>query len=321
MANKGNILLLGALAMDVTLLAQALPEDDGFALIDGEKTVPGGSAANVAVAVEHLGAQARLTGKIGDDDLGRQYLADLNKENIDTACLRIKNGGVTMHTYVIVAPQGRHCILANLGDCINEMTAAETEDAFLDDCACFYSDMFSAPAALQLAELANKRNIPVVYNLQCTPAFMANCGCTFPMIDEMLSRADLILGGRSSLSQLAESSDPAEMTETICRRWQPRDGVICSLGSEGSLWRHDEGALRMPAYKVQTVDSTGAGDCFAGALMVSLYANGEKDREKALRFASAAAALTCREVSPRFSGTAEDVHDLIASGNKCDKKV
>ena len=97
--------------------------------------------------------------------------------------------------------------------------------------------------------------------------------------------------------------------------------VIIKKGAHGSLFQNKDGKVCVfPAYPSRKViEPTGAGDCFAGALMVSLYANGEKDREKALRFASAAAALTCREISPRFSGTAEDVHDLIASSNKCDK--
>ena len=68
-----KVLSLGAVAMDVVMECSALPEEDGFALVWKEYTVPGGSASNVSVALQRMGAEAYQTGKIGDDKFGIEF--------------------------------------------------------------------------------------------------------------------------------------------------------------------------------------------------------------------------------------------------------
>ncbi|NCB30841.1 MAG: carbohydrate kinase family protein [Clostridia bacterium] len=312
MKNDGRILLLGALAMDVTMVTTALPADDGFSVIQREELLPGGSAANVAAALARLGAEARLTGQLGDDDFGPAYIQDLKESGIDLSAMLIKSGGVTMHTYVMVAPGGRHSILANLGDCINDMTAEQADPMALEGCCCFYCDMFSSAAALRFADLAGERGIPVVYNMQCSPSFMAQCGCGQDQITAIMEKADLIIGGPGGFSELCGEDSAKEMLRRLYSRFHPKDGIIFSLGEQGALWYSEKGAANMPAFKTDVVDTTGAGDCFAAGLMSRYYAEGAS-MEEALRFASAAASLTCRTLGARFRGSKADVLDFLAA--------
>ena len=112
---KPKVLCLGALAMDIVLESQMLPQNDGFALIESERLVPGGSSSNVSVALTLMGAEVYQTGQIGDDNLGNAFHQDLKLNGVHTEYLSVK-GGTTLHTYIITAPMGKHCIFANLGD-------------------------------------------------------------------------------------------------------------------------------------------------------------------------------------------------------------
>lgn len=106
-----KVLSLGAIAMDVVLNSYELPKDDGFALIRHEEMLPGGSASNVSVACASLGMEAYQTGKIGDDEVGSQFRKTLVADHVDDRYVVTKEKGTTLHTYIITAPGGKHCIL------------------------------------------------------------------------------------------------------------------------------------------------------------------------------------------------------------------
>ena len=107
-----KVLSLGAIAMDVVLNSYELPKDDGFALIHHEEMLPGGSASNVSVACASLGMEAYQTGKIGDDEVGSQFRKTLVADHVDDRYVVTKEKGTTLHTYIITAPGGKHCIFA-----------------------------------------------------------------------------------------------------------------------------------------------------------------------------------------------------------------
>ncbi|MSU03008.1 carbohydrate kinase family protein [Tissierella pigra] len=73
MEQKKKVLSLGTVAMDVILETRELPKEDGFGFIDSERLVPGGSAANLSVALARYGIDTYQTGKIGDDKYGDEF--------------------------------------------------------------------------------------------------------------------------------------------------------------------------------------------------------------------------------------------------------
>ena len=58
------------------------------------------------------------TGKIGDDNIGDEFLRTLREDGVDAELVAVKKGGTTLHTYILTAPGGRHCIFANTGDTV-----------------------------------------------------------------------------------------------------------------------------------------------------------------------------------------------------------
>ena len=78
-----KLLSLGAIAMDIVINSHELPKDDGFALIQHEEMLPGGSASNVSVSAAHLGMEVYQTGKIGDDNVGEKFIRTLVADGVD----------------------------------------------------------------------------------------------------------------------------------------------------------------------------------------------------------------------------------------------
>lgn len=309
-----KVLSLGAVAMDIVLASSGLPQDDGFSLVNGEVLVPGGSASNMSVALHRLGAEVWQAGKIGDDHYGTVFRRDLVENGIHTEPLIVKHGGTTLHTYVITAPGGKHCILANKGDCVLDLQPDELTEDILDGCSCFYTDLFSVNAALWLAKLARERRIPVVYNMQCAPSFMETCGVSRPQVEEMLSAASLVIGGVGGYRELCGEQEAEAAAKAIYKRWRPEDGVICTCGSHGAVWCGGEGIIRQQAFPIDAVDTTGAGDAFCAGMIFERCCRRQESRSEALRFASAAAALKCTVKGPRSGYTLADIQAFLAKG-------
>lgn len=309
---KPKVLSLGTLAMDIILESQLLPQDDGFSLIEDEKTVPGGSCANVSVALQKLGAAVYQTGQIGDDNLGQVFAADLKANGVNTDFLKVKKGGTTLHTYIITAPQGKHCIFANLGDAVNTLRPEDLPDNVLDGMSCFYTDMFSPDAALWLAKDARRRGIPVVYNMQCVPSFMAACSVSKEKLEEMLSLCTLFIAGREAYHELTGSWDPEAALASLHEQFSIEDGLIYTAGSDGAYWRRGEEVLFQKAFPVEVADTTGAGDSFSAGIIFDYYLR-RRTPEECLAFAAAVAAHKCTVKGPRSVADLAMIEDFIHS--------
>src|SRR5512145_1296526 len=111
-----DIVGLGTVAMDIVLEVDALPGEDGFAVIKGRSYLPGGSGTNVIAQAARLGAKAGFVAQIGDDPLGSEIRDSLASEGVDASGLVVKKGGTSLHTEIVVDARGKKFILLDLGD-------------------------------------------------------------------------------------------------------------------------------------------------------------------------------------------------------------
>ncbi|MDO5689146.1 MAG: carbohydrate kinase family protein [Tissierellia bacterium] len=313
---KMKVLAIGALAMDVSIRVDELPKEDGFSLILEEVIVPGGSGANFSVALQALGSKVYQTGKIGSDSFGERFRESIVQADIDDRYLITKPNGTTLHTYVFVAGNGSHSILFNLGDSVNELTTEELPTDVLDGIDVFYTDMFSPIASIQLARRAKEKGIKVVYNMQCSHSTMASFGTTGDMIDELISYTDLLICGKTTYSELFNEGSHAENIAIFYREkyntHNLHDGIIFTMGEKGSIWFDGSQIYYQPKYDVATVDTTGAGDCYNAGVVYEYYQQG-KEKEAALKFGSAIAAMKCTQPGPRVQCTPEEVEQFMHS--------
>lgn len=308
---KKKVLSLGAIAMDIVLNSSDLPKDDGFALVENETMLPGGSASNVSVSAAHLGLDAYQIGKIGDDKIGNQFRKTLREDGVDDRFLVTKEGGTTLHTYIITAPGGKHCIFANRGDCVHTLQRDELPEKLMDEMDIFYNDMFSPDAAVKLAEQAVEQGKPVLYNMQCVPSFMEMCGTSRSDIERMMGLCTVFVSGRDGYLELTGEKDYRKAMKIVQKKYQVKDGVICTAGSEGAFW-YDGNEYGASAYRVDAVDTTGAGDCFLGGLLYAYFCE-KMDKKKALEFANASAAVKCIQAGPRSRADVEKILAFMKS--------
>jgi len=306
-----EVLGLGTAAMDIVMQCDSLPQEDGFSFIHTEQLLPGGSCANVLVALTNLEVPTGLVAALGDDHYGIALRDNLESCRVDTSYIVQRRGGSTLHTFITVGKNGSRAIFANLGDSLLSLSEAEVYPSMLEGVKVFYTDMFPGKPALKLARICQEARIPVVFNLECSPSFMNLCQVTGEDIEQMIDVCDLFMTGREALMELTGISDFDQAAHSISQRHHTPLGIVTTWGEEGAFWLRGEEKTKASIYKVKAVDTTGAGDAFTGGLIYSFFLK-SFGPEEALDFASGCAALKCTQLGPRLQGGERSVRALMA---------
>lgn len=312
---NADVLGMGAVAMDLVLRCEDLPGEDGFAFVHEEKWLPGGSCSNVLVTLTRLGARCAVAAQVGDDAYGNGVREDLERAGISTECLFTKKGGTSLHTLVAVARNGTRSIFANLGDAFLDLAESRVSPGMLEGVRVFYTDMFTAKAALKAARLCREREIPVVFNLEASPAFMESCNVGRKDLEEMMSLCHILCLGREGLRDLTPFSDERPAAGYLDEKYAPPGGVVVTLGGDGALWTGRGRSLSVPAYGIAAVDTTGAGDAFAGGLIYARLLR-KRDMGESLAFANACGAIKCGQPGPRIDTDAARVKAFMEACGK-----
>ena len=297
--------------MDTILVCPQMPSEDSFALISREQILPGGSCANTLVNFTFLGGQSSFAAKIGDDETGRLFRKSLIDDGVDDTHLLVKKGGSSMCTYILAFDGGKHSILVNFGDSVNDLQIDEISSAFFAEGDIFYGDFIAGAVTVSIANKCRELGKPVVLCLECAPSLLCKLGLKDEQITQGLALADLIISGREGFQELTGHSDYQKSVEEIDRRFNPAYGVVCTAGEQGAVWYNHGELLTAPIFTLkEIVDSTGAGDSFLAALLYSVFCRQDQPNN-ALQFASAAGALKCSVFGPRLRASASDVLSFI----------
>jgi sugar/nucleoside kinase (ribokinase family) len=158
-------------------------------------------------------------------------------------------------------------------------------------------DGHDAPAAARAAELASERGIPVMLDAESVKEGTA----------EVVANTDILIASRDFPRAFTGAAD-MEQAFDLLRLAGPRV-IGATLGSLGAIVMVADGSVvAAPSYRVDVVDTTGAGDVFHGAFLHGLLAGWSVDRT--LAFSNAAAALNC--AAPGARGGARDVREILA---------
>ena len=305
-----SVLGLGAVAMDVVLQCENLPMEDGFSFVYREKLLPGGSCANVLSVLTCLGTPSGIMAQVGDDYYGTMIGKDLNEVGINTSHLFVKPNGTSLHTFITIARDGSKAIFANMGDSLLTLSEDNISSDMLKGIKVFYNDMFAGKPALKLARLCRGAGIPVVFNLQCPPAFMNLCGVSSDELEEMISISHLFISCREGLFELAGTEDFTDAVNKVHKKYKTEGGLVATRGASGANWINQDEHILTGVFKVDAVDTTGAGDAFAGGLIHAYFIR-RLSREKSLKFASACAALCCTRLGARVKTSETEVERFI----------
>ncbi|NJP23118.1 ribokinase [Microbispora hainanensis] len=269
------ISVFGSANMDLVAYVAQAPKPGETVTGREFRTIPGGKGANQAIAAARAGADVAFFGAVGDDAFGPGLRAALAEAGVDTTGLRVVPGpsGVA---HIVVQDGGDNSIIVVPG-ANGAVTGPDGRDAEV----IARSDALLLQLELPMDAVVAAAHVPGA-EVILTPA------PAVPLPAELLEAVDLIVPNEHEAAALTGRDDPGDALEALLGLVPE---AVVTLGARGALYGSREGVrLHEPAVPVRAVDTTAAGDTFAAALAVARTEGA--DPARALRFASAAAALS-----------------------------
>lgn len=300
-----RVVVLGSLNMDLVVRADRLPAV-GETVLGGEfMSAAGGKGANQAVAAARLGARASLLGCVGSDPYGQQLLRLARSSGVNVRRIQ-RVSGSTGVALIVVGGQGQNQIAVSPGAnwCVTSQTVSAAD--YLIRRADVVVAQMEVPLEAIRATALRARAARVPFLLNAAPA-RSDLEGLLPLVTVLVvNETELaVVSGRT----VVEEGREAVVAEGLLG--QGPEAVVVTLGARGCLLVDRFGARRIPAFPVEAVDTTAAGDAFVGAL-AARYRGLEK-LEEAARYASAAGAVACTRPGAQPSLPCEEEVDRLLS--------
>lgn len=281
------ITVFGSANMDLVAYVAKAPQRGETVTGREFRTIPGGKGANQAIAAARAGSPVTFLGAVGEDAFGAELRDTLAAAGVDVGLLR-QVPGVSGIAHIVVDDTGGNSIIVVPG--ANGTISAPTSDeraVIAASQALLLQLELPLEAVIAAARAAREAGVPVIL----TPAPAQS------LPNGLLDAVTLLIPNEHEAAGITGTATPEAAMDALLRRV---DEVVITLGAEGALYGASTGErIRVPAVKVTAVDTTAAGDTFAGAFAVA-RAEG-RDAEDALRFASVAAALSVQRVGASTS--------------------
>ena len=280
-----NVVVVGSANMDLVVRAHRAPGAGETVQGRSLDYLPGGKGANQAVAAARLGARTYMVCRVGDDSLGEPVRRNLIENGVDISHVRVATGTPQGLAIIIVDDEGQNRIVLAAGsngalvpDDIDQAASVFTPGSLV-----LLQNEISLETTIRAAQVAKAAGAAVLWNPAPAPDGLP---------DEMIGCVDVLLPNETEAECLTgiavrDSQEARRAAAAIVAKGIPN--VVITLGERGALWCNREETFEVPSFAVSVVDTTAAGDTFAGALAVAL-AEG-RDARDAMRFACGAAAL------------------------------
>lgn len=281
-----HVLVIGSANVDFTVAVPRLPQEGETVLGGALHASHGGKGANQAVAARRLGAEVRFVVCLGRDAHGDLIAEQLMAEGIPADGLIRVEETATGVALIAVDAEGRNQIAVAPGANLRLVPELAQTHAPLVAWAHVLLCQLEVPIPTVEWALVTARQHEVLTILNPAPAQA--------LPDTLLSLVDCLTPNASEATLLSGITVKGPETATEAAQRLMDRGVrraIITLGAQGALFCDRTAALHFPAFPVQAVDTTGAGDAFNSGLAVGLAAGGTW--EEAIPLANAAAALAC----------------------------
>ena len=303
----GRVFVAGSINMDVVATADRHPGIGETVFGQAVLYFPGGKGANQAVAAAKLGAPTTLIGRLGRDAFGKELRTFLAAQGIDLSLVR-ETSAAHSGTAVITTANADNTIVVIPG--ANALVDAADVASVLFDKGDVAVSQFEIPLPTIIAFFERARAAGATTMLNPAPAIEFDTGL-LDLVDVLvLNETEL---GFLARTELGDSDDHARFTEAARSLRVARDKIICvTLGKRGVLALVDGEPLIVAGRAVTAVDTTGAGDCFVGALAARLAAG--KSFADALTYANAAASISVQRMGAAPSmPTAAEVEEILSA--------
>lgn len=250
------------------------------------KKISGGKGANQAVAASRLGANVSMIGKLGNDDNGYEIYKCLRSDNVNTQNILHDDANPTGMAIISVNAEGNNSIIVVSGSNMNitKEDIQKCSETIINSEVIIAQFETPLESTIEAFKIAKENGVMTVLN----PAPASK------ICDELMSLTDIIIPNEIEAKSITNIKVEDEETAKKAARKFFDKGihyVIITLGDKGAVLVSKYKSILIPAYKVNVVDTTAAGDGFIGALLTKLNISSDDDEmfnalKEAIKFAN-----------------------------------
>ncbi len=288
-----DVLGIGVVAVDDLVFLEGFPSPDSKMPIVRRERHAGGLTGTALVAARRMGARCAYAGILGGDELSRFILDSLAAERVSTESVQRRDGARPYHSTILIDTTTKTRTILFDSDGVVGPDPDHLPEKEILSAGVLFVDHLGLAGMVRAARLARGAGIPVVADLEVSSA---------PLLRELIGLVDHLIVPWNIAAELTGGADgPAAARGLWEARTDPvagsRSAVVVTRGTEGAWCISAERpgkVFHQPAFRVETVDTTGCGDVFHGAYAAALREG--QPVEKRLRFAAAVAALKATRV-------------------------
>lgn len=294
---RPRVVVVGSYAVGLVMRAARIPVRGETVLGHDFTVMDGGKGSNQAIACARLGAETAFVAALGADPYGDAGLRLFHREGIDTTYMRQVPGASTGVGFIVVDDQGDNAIAVDLGAnrLLGPADIDRAEAAIAGADILLTQLEIPVETALYAAAVARRHGVRVILNPAPAQTLPADGLAAVDILTPNLTEAGILSGGPV----------PAGADLIAAARRLGVETVVVTQGERGAVLIQNGQATEIPAYRVQALDTTGAGDAFSAALAVALAEGAAM--EAAIRYACAAGAYAVQRPGtvPSYATRAE----------------
>jgi sulfofructose kinase len=262
--------------------------------------LPGGQVASAVIACQQWGLRTRYVGKVGEDRFAEIHRAEFAKAGVE-AHLFTAQGCASQQAFILVDDTGERTVLWKRDNNLT-LRPAELKQEWIVEARALHVDGHDTAAAIQAAAWAKASGVPVIADLDEV----------YPGVQGLLGSVDYLITSRDIPGRLTGEANLRAALQALQTRYGCRL-TAATLGHEGVIAWDGSQFHYAAAFRVEPVDTTGAGDIFHAGFIYGLLQDWPLARQ--MDFACAAAALNCKAIGARGGiESVEAIENLIRTG-------
>ena len=265
-ARSSAVAVVGSINADLTVFGSPLPRPGETVTVDGFSMVLGGKGANQAIAAARAGAAVRMVGAVGDDLFRELAISGLTDEGVDVSAVAVTDGPTGIAHIRVDTGTGENdiAIVPNANASLTPDQVEATLRGLANEIAVVLTQLeIPVPTVVRLAQVCLELGLPLVLDPAPAVALPDDIWPGIAVVKPNETEAEV----RTGIAVTDRATG-----ERACRWFTERgvETVIITRAGRGVLVAHGDTVQELPAFPVVPVDTTAAGDAFAGALAASL---------------------------------------------------